>query len=68
MKGSRTGKTFKGSHEYQHDGYLITLMGNGMWIIFDRDGCEGGNEVPSPDFKTLTAARKWLKSYLSNTK
>ena len=64
MTGHRAGKTFEGSHEYQEGEYLITLMGNGFWYIFDKRGCESGDMIGSPSFKTLTAARKWIKANL----
>jgi hypothetical protein len=57
MKGDRANKTEEGSHEYQEGAFTICLMGNGEWYIFNADK----SEVPSPDFKTLTAARKWLR-------
>lgn len=61
MTKSRTGKTHEGSHEYREGKYLITLMGNGKWYIFDERGCENGDMI-GPDFKTLSAARKWVKT------
>lgn len=61
MAKSRSGKTSKGSHEYREGKYLITLMGNNWWYIFTTDGCESGDSI-GPDFKTLAAARKWIKA------
>lgn len=57
MKGNRANKTEEGSHEYQEGAFTICQMANGVWYIFDSNK----SEVPSPDFKTLLAARKWLR-------
>ena len=61
MTAQRKGKTFNGSHEYKSGQYLITLMANGKWMIFDARGCENGAAIGGY-FDTLTAARKWLKT------
>lgn len=57
MSGARAGKAGQGSHEYEDGSYRIIQMANGIWYIFDKNGYDLGF-----DFKTLAAARKWLKS------
>jgi hypothetical protein len=57
MSNPRAGKTGLGTHEYRDGSYLITQMATGVWYIFDKNGYDLGF-----DFKTLAAARKWLKT------
>lgn len=59
---NRANKTGLGTHEYRQDGYVITLMANDLWSIFEQTLSGTLYEVDTPDFKTLTAARKWLKA------
>lgn len=56
---NRTGKTALGSHEYEvAPGVTACCMGNGLWTVFDN-GRDTGE-----DFRTLAAARKWVKEKL----
>lgn len=57
---TRAGKTAQGSHEYEvAPGVTACCMGDGRWYVF-RSGQDTGE-----DFKTLAAARKWVKSITS---
>jgi hypothetical protein len=54
-RGSRSGKTEEGSHEYVEGRYTMTRMGDDRWYIFS-----GGHDQ-GVDFASLGAARAWCK-------